>query len=318
MLPGTYRRTIRLDRASKTVGLQKSVAGIVYQSATQTLGTFDRIALGHFMRSRGESGGRLSVYYAQLSGTSSLQLIESSTVQKTRTVAERAAAFLNLPLHDSTTGTLIIRAPEMLSLSVTDRGRISEQQLDTPVPPSGLQSEVDFPDSSTAVIRIPAAGWSWRITASMLPMFLFGCFLIWLMHDVFAQRRVIGEYVLAAIVLTTGGLCAVGTLSMVLGWFTKRTSIRVSGQEVVIESVSWIRRRVQRIDATGILEVVAYDLQKLRGAPGQSRPDTDFTYGGVGIRTRRETIRFGKHLSYAEQTFIRQLITSFLQKHIVV
>ncbi len=57
----------------------------------------------------------------------------------------------------------------------------------------------------------------------------------------------------------------------------------------------------------------AYNVQRLgQSAKGNSRP-TNFMIGGVGIRGDKTTLKFGNHLSEAEQKFLSQLIRAVLE-----
>lgn len=310
----TYRRTIHIDRNAGSIVQRKSVVGCAFGETTYSQNAFDSVSLGHTRRITGDSGRAKSFYYATLSGGSSLTIMESGIVEQSRIIAEAVAVFLQLKLIDSATGNVIVREPELLALSVGERARQSGKRQSIPETPSDILTKLEFIDDTTAVLNIPPAGWSSRMMLSTWSGLLPGGFFLWLFHDFFDRERQTQEYVIAAIAFLFSSLCIFVSLGFVLSYFTRRVIVTVSAEELRVDSASFIRRTSQTMPAGEIMDVVTENIQRLaQSAEGNSRP-TNFMIGGVGIRGNGKTIRFGNHLSEAEQTFLVQLIRAVLER----
>jgi hypothetical protein len=87
----------------------------------------------------------------------SVTLEEPRDYGAARDLAERVAKLVDKPLADSSSGTVVVRQPDCLDLSLRDAARSSGERIEVPDPPPQMRSNVTI-DGSRVSIEIPATG----------------------------------------------------------------------------------------------------------------------------------------------------------------
>ena len=172
---GLYYKSITLDRSRGRAETVWRLAGVAFRHESKNLDLFDRVTLSS--RIKRSKNNRYLVYVTSLAGRSSLTLDEQSSPDSSRRDAERISTFLELPLHDASSGRTIIREADSFGTSLRQRARRSGTRAPLPKVPDQLLTQVDLSNDPTIQLHVPASGWSARKLLATLPTSLMGGFL---------------------------------------------------------------------------------------------------------------------------------------------
>ncbi|MCG8653919.1 MAG: hypothetical protein MI861_29035 [Pirellulales bacterium] len=308
---GLYRKTIQLDRSAGRADIFWRVAGMTVRHNSKRLDLFDRVSLDSRIR-RGENH-QYRVYPTLLSGRSSLPLDEQQNPDLSRKFAEQVSAFLDLPLHDTSGGKLIVREADSFGTSLRQRARQSGQRGPLPRVPKHLMTRIDLSAEPVVTLHVPAAGWSARKCFSTLPTCLMGGFFLWLFHDAIGAKQDLGENLIAAFGLGLGGLLVGGSLAALIVSATGRVLVTASPNQLKIRTVSPLLRRTKTIDVDEVEEVFVRDPQHPSSKRTRTVTADAFSRPGVTIRSHHNTLVFGGHLPKSEQSFLSQFLIAILE-----
>lgn len=308
---GTYRKSITLDRAAGQADICRRVAGITFRRESRQLKSFDRVSLG--TRIKRSDNRRYTVYFVSLCGSSTIELDERQIADFARHSAERVAKFLELPLHDVSSGKMIVRDAASLGMSLREKAGRADERAPLPNPPENLRTDIDLSQGSVAILSVPAPGWSLGSLLSTIPPCAFGAFMLWMTHDAFAIDTDVGELVIAGIATLVGVLCIFGSLGFVIAHFTRRVTVTASSEQLTIKSVSLLGWRTRVVAADSVDEVLVLRPTEPRRDRKKRGGWNSIGRGGVSIRSDGKTIKFGGHLPNSEQEFLSRFIRAILE-----
>lgn len=306
LVASTYRRHVIIDQDAGHISRNTKVAGYTAQANTRTLARFSHVALGHQWKNT--DNNRHRVFYVSLSGDESFSIAEHSSIDLCRNLAEQLAASLSLPIHDSSTGGVAVIAPKDIGLSLK-RKLQKEDRSAEPAKTDNLACEIRT-ESNTLHISVPQPGFSLHFLATLVPTMAFGAFIIWIVKNGFEPQREIGDRVTAGIGMLVAGLFIFVPLAIYISRATRKVSIALNRSELRFESKTILWSRSWNIDAEQVINIFGFDLKKL----GYRKTEAIGMAGGVAIRSKQKTIRFGDHLSQDEQKYLCQLLRYWISQ----
>lgn len=302
----TYRRRIIIDLDAGHIFRRTKLVGYTRQTREQPLARFSHIALGHQWKRT--KNGRHRVFYVSLSGDESFSIAEQSNIDTSRNLAEELARRLSLPIHDSSSGGVSVLATADIGTSL--RGRIlQEGQPEKPANPQTQTARVDT-ESNSLHITVPPPGYSLGNLALLLPMMAFGLFIMWIVKIGFEPDRDLDERVIA--VLGTLFACAwiLWPLAFYISHATRKVSITLNKTQLQFVAKTIFRSPSFAIDIEDVVDIFAFDLKKL----GYRKREAVGEAGGVAIRSKDRTLRFGAHLPQDEQTYLCDLLRYWISQ----
>ena len=309
----SYRKHMRLDRSEGQITTVQRIAGITIKKLVQPLSSFDRVSLCARIKSSGEYDH--TEFYIQLTGSNTFQLHEQKGVKTVRQDARQIATFLKLPLHDASSGEVIVRSPDSFDESIRTRAQKTGQLTPLPEVPPNLQTEVDVSQDSMVSLHIPPAGWKFRRFLSIIPLLGFGGWMMWIMGDGMWTAKTIPEQLIATAGSGAGALAILGSLWSLVLTSTQRVSISAAADRIAIHTCSWVGGRTQSLDTNQIDEVFVNRPLSPDGGRSSKHDAWGASSGrGVAIRTKQKTFAFGNHLSRTEQQFLCRLLRTILEE----
>jgi hypothetical protein len=260
------RRTMTVDRRSGRLASWWGT-GFTFGRREVPTSAFDRVLL-----SKSVEGGRNSrtVYPVRLDGPGvdeEVTLARPEDVLLARRTAEVLASFLQLPLHDSSTGEDVAREPEHLDESITERAWRTGERTTVPLPPPDLRTRVEDVGSELH-LELPGGGLGIMFWAGVTILSAFAvAFLSSILPGILRLDEPL-RFVLAVLV----SLPVVGAL-LALGRTTRmRVLVTASRLGLQVEERFPLRRRLVEI-------------------PGQELEQLDVVGGAVRIKVTADTPR---------------------------
>lgn len=300
----TIRRRIVIDQQADSIRSQFSLLGVTRITRQHKLSVFSQVALGHQWKvgTGDTSSTRTAVYYVSLSGDQSFSIWERVLVDHSRNLAEELAVRLRLPLHDSSSGRVVIFSTDKIGLSLRQR----HQHDGLPKQPEQFScgiAEVTT-EANDLKIVIPRQTFPFRFFASMLPLIGFGGFIFWIASSGFQPDQEMDDRIFAVVASMVAALCVIGPAILVIGEATREVSVLIGRDSLRFTSKTAFRTSSHKIEIDQILEVFAFDLRRL----GYRDHEAKGVIGGVAIRTQQKVLRFGDHLPMEEQQHLKTLV----------
>lgn len=174
-----FRKDVEIDRDGPTLTRTLRVGPFSYASDTALSGV-DRMGLSTEARVTGSGRNRSKkqVYPVRFhyAAGSFYELVAPLDYSRARRYGERLAGFLQIPFEDSSSGTVVVRQPDELDLTVRERLRSAGTLPPLPTPPPSARSRV-VPDGRNYRVVIPADGLRLHSAAMLLGGLLFGFFI---------------------------------------------------------------------------------------------------------------------------------------------
>jgi hypothetical protein len=300
------RRVLRIDRRRRTVTVSYGLPMPIRQTV-RPWEEFTAIAVTR--ESRKTKNGSYIVYPVRMTGPGKPVLLEElRTYQPIRQTAEQVAAFMRLPMHDSSEGVLVVRDPEHLNESVRERLRRTAERSPLPPPPAGMRSRLFHKDRSV-LIEMPAEGPDLRFLGILIAGMVFTVFVavgvvVSLPLSIGGlPRPVVVALVVAALVVPE---IAIGAFLLLRRRRPARLIVSPAGVRLEGGAAGG---RAQEISSDAIEELTVLNTAMPAGMPafvvsGLQR--------GVLLRSDTTTIEIGNSLAMEEKQYLAELIRHVL------
>ncbi|MBI5843087.1 MAG: hypothetical protein HZB23_00285 [Deltaproteobacteria bacterium] len=132
---------------------------VKFKSKTFALKGVERVEIDRILKYKDSSKSRRPCYPVILAGgPEEIEFSKSFQYLESRRIAEAIAGFWEVPLHDRSEGTLVVREPDRLNESLAAQASHRREKPDTlPEPPAEMLSSLED-DGRTLVIEIPLMG----------------------------------------------------------------------------------------------------------------------------------------------------------------
>lgn len=290
---GFGRKGLIVDRGRDTITTWWGVF-VPFSRKELELGEPGHVEVSREVRGSGKS--RTTVFPVTLVEkgiVASQELFAPQSYVHSRHIAERLAGFLEISLHDSSSGALVIREADTLDEPLRDRLLREQGTVPTPspTPPGRLRATRDG-DEVTCVLPPPGIGLKHVLGLVMvlvIPLFVFGTMAG---EDVPLPIR--GFYVLF------GAVPALLVLPSLARALLGRDQVRMSARGVALRS--WFGLRpIQRIPAE--------ELEELTMVAASTEGFMNAARGGsVVARSDERTLVFGKNLTGEELRWLHDTI----------
>lgn len=294
-----YRSERRFDRSAKTMTTVTSI-GVPWSTHSDSLDGVDRLRVTKEVRTSSTSSGHTSsktVFPVRLLYADGNEMELSSPLDylKARRASETLARFLCLPLEDTSTGTVVVRQPSDLDVSVRERLLADDGGL-PPLPskPMDMRSQVELL-AGGGDLRLPADGITAMsmvlIVGGMLAVALFGGFVI---RGLFADPSVaVGFKVAAGLFLLFPAVpIAIGVLLMIV-----RTRVRRHGDVITVSRGLGPLSRRWRFTLEELEEISAPERSHKQG---RLRPGP-----GLALRSDTAHCQVGRYLPTPELLYLK-------------
>ncbi len=227
---------LTLDRATGAALKQWTVFSKPIYSKSRSLKEFDRIVVrSEIRRSKNSS---YTVYPVRLlgDGVDAFEISQSREKSKARTESEEIAKFLNLPIHDESSGSLRIRESDALDLSVKEKFATGKETNEIPDPPATLKSSIDY-DGTRLNVAIPPLGLNAGFVIAFLAISVFEIFFISVFALPFLEDVDSDSFALpifAVFGLMFLGIPTLILLALVGNTFLARQSVSVSADAISV------------------------------------------------------------------------------------
>jgi len=300
----------RIDRRAGTATTWWGLL-VPFRTKTYPLSDFEKVTITREVRRSKNSS--YTVYPVRTAGASvkSVTIEEPRSEDKARALGEEVAKFLGLPLHDSSTGAVIIRAAEELDESLRDRARRTGERVEVGDPPADRRSTQSVlgdtltfdipPPGFRAVLLIPIA------VGIGIAVFVSVLFLVPILSEekmplfvklIFCGFLGVFFIALPLVAIAGGALSAARTA----------TQVAVSPHELRVTTKGLMFTRTAAIPSSELeeLEVAAAS----RASKGGPRAAFSAMGGGNVLIARSDnaTLSFGAGLSLEELRWMRAVI----------
>ena len=159
------RRVLDKTRGQVEIGFGVFVP---FRLTRHPLTQFQNVALRHEIRTRSSRHGQQTyhVYPLELEGSETVKLEEGRKVTESRQNAEAVAKYLDLPLHDSSSDTTVVREARDLDKTLAERRRVAGERIELPKQPPDSEITVFSQGGETRLV-LPRQGLK---TNHVLPM----------------------------------------------------------------------------------------------------------------------------------------------------
>lgn len=314
------RRGVFFD---KRTGMATSWWGLLipFKKTEHRLDSLKRVALSSEIRRNKNSTYTVYPVRVEHSGKA-IHISEPKDSQKARTKAEEVAKFLNLPLADSTAGTVKVRAADELDQSIREQVQKKGETIEVSAPPVDCRIRHRLTEGKLT-LEIPKVGVPGIAVAIVLPIVLLP-----LGFAAFFASSFLGDFKDAPLLFKVFAGVFVSLfilpVALVLGRFFLRSQsaehVTVTPDQLELKLVSPMGARVKSIPAD---ELEEFDLQSNPGAAVASngQPVPPFVQSIVGFlggggamiaRSDRQTLTFGTGLTEEEARWMHSLIKRVL------
>ncbi len=260
-------------------------------------------------RSSSKHGSRTyTVYPVRLQGGGKkIDIEEPRETNEARARGEALAKFLQVELHDRSSGELVQRAADELDLSLRDLAKRRGEVAELPQQPTTMDSAVTV-ENETATIDIPAPGLRLQFVIPLVMSLIIPALVC-----AFFLPAVLGMNMPPLIMLIFGGFIGVFFVLLplvTLGGGALRSAFT---RERVIASPELLRVERGWLRTFG-KEIPANELEELTVGKGKRRRNMPFSGLGnpVVARSDRLELRFGQHLDRREAEYVCALVKAVL------
>ena len=240
---------------------------------------------------RGSGKNRRTVFPLRLvGGTDDVEVCAGGDADRVRRDAETLAKLAEVPLHDSSAGTVLVRAPDQLDRSVLE----TEESRERPELPTSSELVVSG-GVRGVVIRVPPAKAQLLLGAGGLTVMAIVTFLFWVQwRTAFGTPAGLGDRLFYYAPLLMGGLGALGIIA------------RAARQGVFGMSLEVDRRELVARSFLGPTRMAADDMEELRVVGDGLR-------AALLVRSDERSFRCGLGLSDVDREYLRASILYHLR-----
>lgn len=323
---GLYHRRVIIDRANKRIEIQGYCVCPI-ASSVHPIDASGHVDLRRDLRRMGGRSHRPGFHVEMGAGSQTVYpllvvcghdaisigtLISEAEAQRD---AKRLARFLELPLHDSSSGTLQVRQPQLLYESLAQRARRLGLRTALPELDVKLRAHVGRSRDKVQII-VPPQGWVVGTVLGGLSAIVFGvlCLRFLWTPPLFIDSPDVGQWILGIL-----GTLFLGILPLVLGMVVpvadaRRQVTLEASKELLRITTTWMWwRRSITIPANEIEDVELSGPSATRNRIAGFREQM-VHQRQIVIRTAERSIKFGRHLSGTEQDYLRSLIRAVLEE----
>lgn len=296
---------------------------IPIRSQEYPLSEFDRITLARETRS--DEGQTQTVYALRLSGEShEIHLQDCTEYEQARRQSEELSRFCGLPISDRGGGEEVLRDPQKLDESLRERADREGADVDVPVQPTALQTEIQFCDSEI-ILHLPSRGGGFKslifsLLGLLLPMGFVGYWFIWPMLQAKNAFNGPGGVVLALLLFTFIVAPLFRFARNALGSMGHRIRVIASPDQLTVEEVTATSTRRQTIPTDQLEDLVLPPLEmpsadELGQVPPllrrwvQQRAEAN---RGIIARSDALTLTFGNGLPADELEYLHAVLLKIL------
>jgi len=305
-----FKSGITLDRQTQTITGWWGIC-CPFRRTAYDWKDFKQVAVTHETRHVKDSS--YSVFPVRLQNEETgkkLHIEENHDYLASRSTAEMFSKFIQIPMADSSTDTLVIREHTQLDETVRERIRKSGKATEVPAFPASSKIQQQT-EGNEVVLSFPSKGW-WGSPILMLlggivllVIFVFILVVIWGYNDGDAEMNRVGRTLFASLIFIPAVLL-IGYSTYVA---TFHFEIRVSPERFQIRKASKLSKSTQEMPVNQLEEL---RMTKVRGIVFQTQDATQsvLNKNSLLVRSDYATIIFGSGLTDEELKWLLALIES--------
>ena len=308
------RAGIILDKRRNTLTQWKGLL-VPMSKKELPLDECEKVLLKKEIRRSDKSTYTVYPVYLEVAGKD-IKVEESRQFDKGRALSEELSKFLALPVCDSTSGQEHIREAGTMDMSLRDQLAASGESIEIPDQPENMTSTINFnAGAKEVIVEIPAGGLPGTAKFIMLvPLLGFGVmfFFIYNFMSDFSSGGGIFPIAFIFIFIAFSAVPALAVILKMKRMFSAVVSVTASPSSITVENAAGTMKKIVTIPASEVEEMFLTFESQVSGEIKVPKFLVGLSGNGIVVRSDKENLTFGSHLSKEEAIYIHALLKKVL------